>query len=392
MGLSLQKLPPRILTGGADDQSWQPEGSSYRIEFTGTILEQIRFEASRAMNGYACIGIGGVLLGRRGPEGDVVEDWRPIACDHSRGPAFLLSARDEAALSAFLEGVTLTGAVDEDDAQVQVLGWFISHPRGDLKATEVERALHRRHLPGDSFLMIIRPDRLGDAEMQFHLPVRGSLGVVRSAEPVLLVEPLPIAKREPGQRRRKRRPAPPGAGLTVVPAKQAARGPVAAPAVAAAKKKDPKASWRLILFSGLLIGLGVAGTVMLAKPGRPEAPRVVLPADPPLEILSLHAANEGHESAITWNGRSAAVLYAIKGALEIESRGRTKQVELTPKEVQAGRFAFRHAHPTERVRMILYGEGGGSYEETTQIASVHPEEPPAVPLPADMKLPAKAGQ
>lgn len=386
MGLSLQKLPPRVITGGAEDQSWQPEGSSHRIEFTGTILEQVRFEASRAMNGYACVGIGGVLLGRRDADGDIVESWRPIACDHSRGPAFILSARDESALSAFLEGVTVS-----EDEPVQILGWFVSHPKGELSATEAERLLHRRHLPNGSFLMIIRPDRLGDAEVQVHLPVRGPGGAIRPAEPLLLVEPLPIAKREPGQRRRKRRPpvAPASTGLTVVKRARAA-APPSAPAPV--RQANPRASWRLLAVAAVLVALGAVGAAMAVNPRVPNATLVTLPADPPLEILSLHAVNHEGVTNMTWNGKSAAVLYATRGELEIHLGEKTVKVELTSRQVQAGEYSLKHppGHPIEMVKLVLFGEGGGSFDEMTRIESARPEEPPTTPLPASMVPPLTA--
>ncbi|MGJ5817621.1 hypothetical protein [Paludibaculum fermentans] len=382
MGLSLQSLPPRIVTGGSADQSWQADAGRYRIEFTGNILEELRFEASRAMNGYACLGIGGVLLGRRSADGDVVEAWKPIHCDHSRGPGFLLSARDEAALSAFLEGISVAPAAGSDVAQPEVLGWFISHPKGELEATEAELELHRRHLPVGSLLMIVRPDRLGDAEVQIHVASQDAPGVVDAVEPLLIIEPLPIAKREPGQRRQKKSIEAPSV-LAALSGQQHAQQELTVepepepelevePEVereAGKREPDFRVIWGLLAVSAVLLGLGITGFVLLVRPRTPAVKVANLPPDPPMEMLSLHAAHRDGEFTITWNGTSAAVRYARKASLELHQNSKVVVIPLSRKEMVSGEFRYKRHQGGETVlaKLVLQGDGGDSFEETTEI-------------------------
>jgi len=318
------------------------------------------------MNGVACIGIGGLLLGRREADGVLVEGWKPVSCDHSRGPGFLLSERDEAELDALLKDCSAAGPAE-------VLGWFVTHPKGNLETTPEEQAWHSGHLAADSFLMIIRPDRLGDAEVQVYLASREADGGLSAAEPLLIVEPVAIARREPGPRRQKKVLEAPEV-LAALSGQQAQEP--AAPVVQR-REKNPKAIWSLLAFSLVLLGLGGAGLLMLLRPPAPATKVVQAKPDPPMEMMSLHASHEGREFVISWNGLSAAVRYASKASLELHNGGKVVVIPLSRKELLAGEFRFRQKRRDHTVlaKLALVGEGGGSFEETTEI--VDPEVPVA---------------
>ncbi|QOY89727.1 hypothetical protein [Paludibaculum fermentans] len=416
MGLSLQSLPPRILTGGSADQSWQADAGRYRIEFTGNILEDLRFETSRAMNGYACLGMGGVLLGRRSADGDVVEAWKTIACDHSRGPGFLLSARDEAALSPFLEGIcAVPDEGGETQSPLQILGWFVSHPKGDLEATDVELELHSHYWLGQGFLMIVRPDRLGDAEVQIYLPSSETPGQMDAVEPQLIIEPQPIAKRDLGQRRQKKTLEAPAvlaalSGQQLEPARlqpenseqpsepvepQVAQNAqeAAQPAEAETPRRapNPRAIPYLLAFSVVLMGLGVAGFMMIVRPRTPAMKVVSVKADPPMEMLSLHATHHDGEFVITWNGTSASVRYASGASLELHTNGKVVVLPLSRKEMLSGEFRFKQKQGTAGMlaKLVLQGEGGGSFDETTEIAGAGVAVASMLPVTPEMVPPAR---
>ncbi|WP_321478253.1 hypothetical protein [uncultured Paludibaculum sp.] len=371
MGVSLQKPLSRVFLSGTANQSWQSEGCGYRISFTDTVLEQIRFEASRAMNGRTCVGVGGLLLGQRSSSVDVVDAWQSIVCDYSRGPAFLLSEREQTALGEVVENLTRE-VPDGATSRPQVLGWFISHPKRDLAATADERELHRRLLPAHSFLLILRPDRSGDVEAQVHLPAPESMVEVVAAQPLLRVEPRPIARRDHSQRRK--RMVPTVASVDVVRSAEAA--PVPAPQ-RESRARSPKAAWRLLAFALGLIVLGVLGLAMVAGPHIPAATSISLPVDPPLEILSLHAANRRGETVVSWNARSAAVVYASTASLEIRSRRKLITIQLKPEQIRSGAYRYAHGRGQAwlQVKLILQGEGGGRFEETTEIAGSQSQSP-----------------
>jgi hypothetical protein len=119
--------------------------------------------------------VGGVLFGRK--TGNVVRilAWRPILCEHSRGPAFLLSNNDKQKLMEQLEAAGR-------DPHLQVLepvGWFVSHTRAGLKMTEDDVETFQRYFPESWHLTLVyNPSRQGPTRAGFF--VRDSNGRVLS--------------------------------------------------------------------------------------------------------------------------------------------------------------------------------------------------------------------
>lgn len=290
-----------------------------------------------------------------------------------------MSERDEAEFGAMLTGCTAA-------APAEVLGWFASHPKGKLEATVEEQELHSRHLPAESFLMIVRPDRLGDAEVQVHLPSSDGAGLLSVAEPLLIIEPVAVARREPGPRRpRKVVEAP------EVLAALSVQQEIETVAPAAQKRKtNPKAIWSLLAFSVALLGLGAAGFAMLLRPRTPVMKVVSVKSDPPMEMLSLHASHQGRDFVITWNGTSAAVRYASKASLELHSDGKVVVIPLSREEMVSGEFRFRQHKGTDTVmaKLTLQGEGGGSFDETTEIVDAKAPVAAATRVTPEMVPPA----
>src|SRR6478609_5280514 len=62
--------------------------------------------------------VGGILLGRRFPDGVRISRWREIPCEHLRGPQFELSEQDEGRLQRLLAEPSSDG--------LEVVGWFQS--------------------------------------------------------------------------------------------------------------------------------------------------------------------------------------------------------------------------------------------------------------------------
>src|SRR5258708_6099150 len=81
--------------------TWNVPESPVTVEYSLVVIEEIRHEVAEGYQRLSRGGIevGGVLYGTR--EGRVVKvtAMRPIACEHARGPAFLLSDKDRIALN-----------------------------------------------------------------------------------------------------------------------------------------------------------------------------------------------------------------------------------------------------------------------------------------------------
>src|SRR5271168_2761116 len=107
--------------------SWNVAESPIAVEYSLIAIEEIRHAVAEGFQRLSRGGIevGGILYGTR--EGRMVQvlAMRPIACEHARGPAFLLSDKDRVALNEQL-------LRDKEDPHLEGLisvGWFLSHTR-----------------------------------------------------------------------------------------------------------------------------------------------------------------------------------------------------------------------------------------------------------------------
>src|ERR1700752_2400277 len=124
---------------------WAVPEHPLSVECPWLILEEINGAVQDGFRRLSRGGVevGGVLFGRK--TGNVVRvmAWRPMACEHSRGPAFLLSDSDKQKL---IEQLEASGR----DPRLQVLepvGWFVSHTRAGLAMTEDDRQTFQRYFP-----------------------------------------------------------------------------------------------------------------------------------------------------------------------------------------------------------------------------------------------------
>src|ERR1700733_10588633 len=85
--------------------SWNAAGSPVAIEYSLVAIEEIRHEVAEGFQKLSRGGmeVGGILYGTREGRTIRILAMRPIACQHARGPAFLLSDEDKKALEEQIE-------------------------------------------------------------------------------------------------------------------------------------------------------------------------------------------------------------------------------------------------------------------------------------------------
>src|SRR5579862_3093495 len=109
---------------------WSPPESPVMIEYSLVAIEEIRHEVAEGYQRLSRGGIevGGILYGMRDGRTVRIMATRPIACEHARGPGFVLSDKDRAALhEQFLR--------DKSDPHLEGMisvGWFLSHTRSEI--------------------------------------------------------------------------------------------------------------------------------------------------------------------------------------------------------------------------------------------------------------------
>ncbi len=181
----------------------EPE-SPFTVEFATEVLVEIRqlaLEAFRSLP-YGGLEIGGVLFGRFSPSGRnpkrvEVAATRPIECDHSAGPAFILSSAERVRLTQLFEHARH----EEDLAALAVVGFWVSHGRSALGLTSHDVDLYRAFFPHPwQVALVLKPENR--QPLREALFCRVNARVVpyrRPAEPVeafsasVLAAPLPSA-------------------------------------------------------------------------------------------------------------------------------------------------------------------------------------------------------
>jgi hypothetical protein len=125
--LPLSELMPMA---AQDFGPWAAGPQNLTIEYSSEVLDEIRI---RAAEGYqrmrhGGVEVGGVLFGTRVDGVLRVQAVRPIECEYSNGPRFLLSQRDEAGLAELL----IASAGDPELAGLEPAGYYHSHTREEI--------------------------------------------------------------------------------------------------------------------------------------------------------------------------------------------------------------------------------------------------------------------
>ena len=123
-------------------QGWRPPASPFAVESSSAVLVQLRHEAEAGL--YAPRGeheIGGVLFGVNEPDCVRIVASRPLMCEHTMGPGFVLSEKDEKHLAQLISAP----ATDSELAGLKALGWYHSHIASPIFLSERDLEIHSRH-------------------------------------------------------------------------------------------------------------------------------------------------------------------------------------------------------------------------------------------------------
>src|SRR5580700_2951194 len=157
--------------------AWAVAESPITIEYSLIVIEEIRHSVAEGFQRLSRGGIevGGILYGMRDGRTVRILAMRPIACEHARGPAFLLSDKDRMVLNQQL-------AADAEDPHLDGLisvGWFLSHTRSEITLSDSDLELYSIFFPAPwQVTLIVRPGRAGSMRAGFF--VREADGTVKS--------------------------------------------------------------------------------------------------------------------------------------------------------------------------------------------------------------------
>jgi proteasome lid subunit RPN8/RPN11 len=122
--------------------TWSAPGHAFRIEYSTAVLEQIR---EIAVDGYhrvphGGVETGGILFGTHQEERRCASRPGAIVCEYAKGPSFLLSEKDEAALAEALE----SWRGDADLAGLEPVGWYRAHTRSEVLLSDADLAFFNK--------------------------------------------------------------------------------------------------------------------------------------------------------------------------------------------------------------------------------------------------------
>jgi len=375
--------------------SWVvPEGRA-AVDYSFVVIEEIRQAVSEGFQRFARGGIevGGVLYGTYDGKTTRILAVRGIACEYARGPSFILSDKDRAALTEQLER-------DRHDPRLEgftAVGWFVSHTRSDVVLLPTDQETFEAFFPELwQITLVVRPGRGGSTRAGFF--VREADGTVKTERsyqnfdfPDRIAMPVDRPPRERPSVRDQR-----GASLYDTAS------------VAQPESTDAAAGEReLPLFRSQPFGSQQSGTQISEAPSStaPEyapypdrsnpnrrkrwpwvtAVVVVLAvaiaaviglryfgASPNAEPISLAVYEHDAQLRIEWNHNAAPIRGASTGTLEIVDGPDRRSVPLTLTDLARGSFTYARTSGDVQVRLQVQNSSGDKTQEASRFLGTPP--------------------
>ena len=136
---------------------WHAEGLP-RVEYSLGVMEELRVYAEEGFQKipHGGIEVGAILLGERDGETIRIKEWRPMACDHARGPGFVLSPADREALAELLADCGKSPELNG----LSVAGWFHTHTRSKIFLSPDDLSIHETYFTEPwQVALVMRPQK-----------------------------------------------------------------------------------------------------------------------------------------------------------------------------------------------------------------------------------------
>ena len=123
-----------------DFGKWQVEDLPLCIEYSLAVMEELRAYGEEGFQKipHGGIEVGALLVGEHDGNTVRITEWRPMTCDHARGPGFALSPADREALA---ESIAKSVTSPELKGLI-VVGWFHTHTRSRIFLSAEDLSLH----------------------------------------------------------------------------------------------------------------------------------------------------------------------------------------------------------------------------------------------------------
>ncbi len=348
---------------------WQPEGCAVSVEYSRQVLEELRLAAEEGFQKipHGGIEVGALLLGSHEDGVVRVREWRPIECEHARGPGFVLSEKDQQGLETLIGTCTRAAEL----RGLEPVGWFHTHTRSRIFLSQEDQAVHERFFPEPwQLALVMRLTKDGPASAGFFAKSGGWNPQTSPREFNVLPDPsamsgatrMTASRKNPLPRRDMRVIRP---GETAAPAEgRPTPAPVASPEPRPVRAprpvepapveapdflvQDPREEipiwrrWQFVALAALaVLGLGAA---MIWSSRSLRAP----------ESAALRLDELGGQLSIRWDRGSRHVAAATRGVLEITDGRSKRTVELSEDDIRRGAVTYERRAEDVEVRLEVY--------------------------------------
>ncbi len=318
--------------------------------------------------------IGGLLFGRVSPNARTplrieIAAERPIECAHHNGPAFLLTDEERAQIAAQLEVTRL----DPEIAGLSVVGFWVSHSRGELSAlSENELATYKIFPNAWQVVLVLKPEAILPTRATFffrsgaRVAAHDSTHEFFAESGVTVPTPAPSGEKyQPIPRDRRPHSLNPN---SLLPAPATEPDPQLEPESQPIEPTRPRTvSLSLAAFLMMLSALiGASLTYGILWMGKN-----LTTARPEQIHLELFPRNAG--VLIHWNPQVADIQNAHHGELRIQDSTGTKVIPLTLPQLQLGYLDYTATGPGLAAELTVIEPNGRVVKAT----GVGVEEPPA---------------
>jgi hypothetical protein len=291
------------------------------VECSRALLEEVR---RLAVAGFVAFGrggleIGGVLYGTREGSRLTIHAFAESPCEHSSGPAFVLSATDRQALAQLMP-----------PAGLETLGWYRTHTRRGLDLDASDRELFDEFPQHAKTIgLVLKPARWGASSGAFYL--RETTGEIRPRTArEFTVEP-PERSLDQSRPPETKEPAPIAGSESQMP--PASPADPREPAQHLAHHR-----WRAVVGMIAAFAAVVTGAVYY---------RTLPPHDFGLQA---HAIAPG-QIRISWNRGAVPAVAGASGALEIRDGDDDTQILLEPAQLRLSSLTY--TQKTGRIEVTL---------------------------------------
>jgi len=352
--------------------AWSAPGHAFRIEYAAAVLDQIR---ETAVDGYhrvphGGVETGGILFGTHQEDVVRIMAWRPIVCAYAKGPSFLLSEKEEAALADALEG----WRGDAELTNLEPIGWYRAHTRSEALLSDVDLAFYNKFFPQAWQVgLIVRPTSFAPARAGFFFrEADESIHAESSYLEFTLIPAADVAA-----------PAPPEPPPQAPPEQEMPESPrmrVAAPEPSPAAAPDPFPEWareplpaprRAMGATGLWYAAGFIVLAMAAL-----GFWLLGPSHPSLQ---LSATDVRGQLRIAWDGAATSISSAKSGSIQIDDHGIMTELDLTQADLRSGNLFYERQSGDVGVRLTVNVPGRPPVVGSTRF--LRPAENAAAPAP-----------